>query len=147
MRSSTRTPLANTVGTQSGATAFAHSDVRDAGLGPVRTILVPQQGRGARGGVGVPLRGDVGDERFNAPVIAGFHRSEVADEPRLVVLGDRLPTHQQEVVLTEQVAQLLLLVASRGPRDVEVDELPRRGPPTGVRLPYVPPIAAASQML
>jgi hypothetical protein len=49
--------------------------------------------------------------------------TERADEPTLVVGGDALTTHQEEVMPAEEVAELGLLVGAAWPGDVEVHQL------------------------
>ena len=76
---------------------------------PVGAVLVPDQLGRAGPGRRLTRLGEVGDVRLLHPVRPGVKRAEIADEPALVVCGDVLTAHKEQVVLAEEAAQLRLL--------------------------------------
>ena len=93
----------------------------DARVLPVGPVVVPQQlGRAHADQPVLPI-GHV--RRQRARRLGDVDRPEGADEPVLVLLGDLLTPHQQEVVLTEEPAQLRLVLFGLWTGDVKVDQL------------------------
>ena len=96
---------------------------RDPGPEAVGAVLVPDQPRGAGPGRRRSRLGDVGDEGLLHPVSPRVQRAEVPDEPALVLRGDVLAPHEQQVVPAEELTQLRLLRGAARSLDVEVRQL------------------------
>jgi hypothetical protein len=111
--------LVKWVGTQPRSTSSAHSDVAMVRVLPVRTVVVPQQL--VRADADHPVVA-VGHVRGKAACRLGdVDRTERPDHAVLILSGHILASDQQQVVLTEELAKLSLLLGSEGTGDVEIN--------------------------